>query len=153
MSEWREKEVKKVTEPIEKEETKIVRWDKKRNLDKVAASLAKNPLATARELEKDLGIGSSTANRARKELAQNGTKDDRIINLTEWDFILMRAIQERKCERLLNKKERVSDHDLNNWDKEAKWRYTLFRWDVTDKEWGVINQSALDKLNELTQDS
>jgi len=127
----------------------IERADKKKNIDKVAASIAKNPLQTARELGKDTWIGASTANRAKKEVAQNGTKDDRIVNLTNKDFELMQKIQVRKFERMEDKEKPINDNDINNWDKEAKVRYSLFRWEVTDTQWWLKDNSAIDNLNNL----
>ena len=129
----------------------IERSDKKSNIDKVEASLAKNPLQSEREIAKDTWIGNWTVNRAKKELEQNGaTKDNRIVNLTNKDFELMQLIQERKFDRMKDKNNPVNDSDVNNWDKEAKARYTIFRWDATDGEGGLKDASVLDKLNSLT---
>ena len=103
------------------------RTDKKRNVDKVTAALAKNPLATEREIAAITNIGKSTVNRAKAEVGQAGAKDNRIVSLTDKDFELMQLIQKRKFERLEDEEKPVNDNDLNNWDKEAKARYTLFR--------------------------
>jgi len=54
-------------------------------------------------------------------------KDDRIMHLTDKDFELMQLIQKRKFKRMEDKENSVNDSDINNWDKEAKARYTLFR--------------------------
>ena len=114
----------------------IERSDKKKNIDKVTASLIKNPLQSQREVAKDVWIGLWTVNRAKEEMEQNGTtKDDRIINLTDKDFELMQKIQKRKFERMDDKEKPVNDNDINSWDREAKARFTLFRWEATDKEW------------------
>ena len=128
----------------------IERSDKKSNIDKVTASLAKNPLQSEREIAKDTWIGNWTVNRAKKELEQNGaTKDNRIVNLTDGDFKLMQMIQKRKFERMEDKSNPVNDSDVNNWDKEAKARYTIFRWDATDESGGMKDVSAIDKLKSL----
>jgi len=39
----------------------------------------------------------------------------------------MQIIQERKFKRMKDEETPVSDNDVNNWDKEAKSRYSLFR--------------------------
>lgn len=129
----------------------IERADKKKNLDKVAASLIKNPLQSQREVEKDTWISRTTVWKVIKELDKTWQwgKDNRIVSLTDKDFELMLLIQKRKFERMKDKEDRVNDSDLNNWDKEAKARYSLFRWEVTDSEWGLKDQSALDSLNSL----
>ena len=43
----------------------------------------------------------------------------------------------------------VNDSDVNNWDKSAQARYSLFRWDATDNEWGLKDAPAIDSLNNL----
>ena len=120
----------------------IGRSDKKKNIDKVVASLTKNPLQSEHEIAKNTWIGKSTVNRAKQEMGKNGgyiIKDDRIINLTDKDFELMQKIQVRKFERMDDKNKPVDDNNINQWDKEAKARYALFRWDATDKKWGLKN--------------
>lgn len=72
-----------------------MRTDAEKNLAKVAIELVKDPLQTARELAENAGIGASTANRARKELAQNGTIDrnSRTIKIAETDLDIVDSIQ------------------------------------------------------------
>lgn len=127
----------------------MTRADKKKNIDKVAASLAKNPLQTVREVEKDTWVSRTTVAKAKNSLDKAWQKDDRIVNLTNKDFELMQLIQQRKFERMENKISPVNDSDLNNWDKEAKARYSLFRWEITDGEWWIKDTTAIDKLNNL----
>lgn len=116
--------------------TKTKRSDKKKNIDKITASLVKNPLQSQREVAKDVWCSNWTAHNIKTEIEQSWAKDDRIINLTDWDFLMMRAIQDKKFWRLLDKEDPVDDTNLNNWDREAKARYTLFRWEGTDELWG-----------------
>lgn len=127
-----------------------VRADKKKNLDKVAASLAKDPLQSERQLAKNAWVSNGTAHNMKEELEQTwAVKDSRIVNLTDWDFKLMEMIQQRKFARMNDTDNPVNDSDVNNWDKEAKARYTIFRWEATDNEWGLKDVSAIDKLNDL----
>jgi len=118
------------------------RADKKKNLDKTTASLVKNPLQSEREIAKDIWVSRSTAHIMKKEIEQSQAKDDRIVNLTDKDFELMQKIQARKFVRMDDLETPVDDTNLNNWDREAKARYSLFRWDITGKDWGMKNTMA-----------
>lgn len=122
---------------IESGKKKIIRSDKRKNTDKVAASYVKNPLQSQREAAKDTWLSLWNVNDKVDKLEQTWTKDDRIISLTDWDFALMIKIATRKNERMDDKTTPVWDNDLNNWDKEAKARYTLFRGAATDSEGGM----------------
>ena len=110
------------------------RTDKAKNIDKVAASLAKNPLQTEREVEKDTWVSQSSVNRAKKVLGQIGSKDPRIVSLTDWDFDIMEKIQKEKLERL-EWGEKINNSDLDRWEQTATKRYSLFRGSVTDDKW------------------
>jgi hypothetical protein len=39
----------------------------------------------------------------------------------------MQLIQKRKFDRMEDKNDPVNDSDVNNWDKAAQARYTIFR--------------------------
>ena len=114
------------------------RTDKKRNIDKVSASLAKNPLQTEREIALDTGLWHWTINRAKKEVEQSGAKDPRIITLTDWDMRIMNIIQKQKEERLQDPKVKVNNSDIDKRSQTATRRYSLFRWNATDKDWWII---------------
>ena len=130
--------------------TESKRSDKKTNIDKVTAWLVKNPLASERDLAKMAWISPSTAHIAKKEIEQSQAKDGRIISLTNGDFKLMQRIQKEKNRRMDDEKDQISNMDINNWDKVAQARYTVFTWDVTDQNWGMkVEVSALDTLNNL----
>lgn len=124
----------------------MARADKKTNIDKVTASLVKNPNQTEEQIAKDTWLWQSTVNRAKQEVGKTGYKDDRIINLTDGDFDLMETIQKIKKDRLTNDKE-VNNTDINNWDRQAQARYTLFRWDATDNK-GWLKNSVKEKTTE-----
>lgn len=125
------------------------RADKKANIDKITAWLVKDPLASERKLAKMAWVSPSTAHISKKEIEQSQAKDERIISLTDKDFELMQIIQKRKFDRMEDKDDPVNDSDVNNWDKSAQARYSLFRWDATDEKWGIKDISALDSLNSL----
>jgi len=61
------------------------RADKKRNIDKVAAELVKNPLQTQREIAKNADLGLGTVNRATKEVEQQ-----------QWYKELIRSFEEER---------------------------------------------------------
>jgi hypothetical protein len=58
---------------------------------------------------------------------QSGTKDDRIISLTDKDFEMMQDIQKEKFRRLKEEKNELNNSDINQWDKTAQARYSIFR--------------------------
>lgn len=123
------------------------RTDKKKNIDKVTAALVVNPLSTARELAEKTWLWASTANRARQELAQTGTKDPRIISLTDKALEIVSLSQELIAKRLRDTPDDVSTRDaISAWDTSAK-RYSLFVWDATDKDWWLKSISELDLLD------
>lgn len=131
----------------------IERADKKKSIDKVAASLAKNPLQTEREIAKDTWLGNGTVNRAKKEVEQIGAKDDRIQALTDKDFDCIRLWVEEINRRLSDKEElrSMKATEISQVIKENTARYTLFKWNVTDDQWGMkeLSQEKQDKLNAL----
>ena len=112
--------------------------DKKKRLWKIAKELLQDPLQTTRELEKKTWISKSTiANYINNDLDSLGLKDEKIIKLTDWDFEMMQLIQQKKFKRLQDTEKPVDDNNLNQWDREAKARYSLFRWDATDDTWAL----------------
>ena len=113
------------------------RADKKKNIDKVTASLVKDPLQTEREIANNLWISRSTAHIMKKEIEQSQAKDERIISLTDEDFALMQDIQSEKKRRLREEKEQINNNDIDKWENTATKRYTLFRWDATDENWAL----------------
>ena len=103
---------------------KSTRKDKVKNIDKVAASLAKNPLQTEKELCKDTGLGKWTVWRAKKEVGEYGEKDFRIQNLLDKDMELMDLIQQEKFNRL--KENKINDTDIDRWENTATKRKAIF---------------------------
>lgn len=116
-----------------------MRADKKTNISKVAKAVLKDPLATQREIADNANVWLWTANRVIAELEQNGTKDERIIWITDTDLSIL-TIGQREIERRLNDKEEVEKMrtvEISQVIKESTARYSLFRWSATDKEWGL----------------
>ena len=125
------------------------RLDKKRNIDKIAAAILANPLATVREIADITGISKSTVAEHIKsdEVGLVGAKDDRIISLTDKDYSILEKIQDIKLNKLTTKPEDISNADIDKRDNTATKRYSLFRWDATDKGWGLKNN-----IKELSDD-
>ena len=112
-----------------------MRTDAKKNIDKIAWSLAKNPLQTVREVEKDTGVSKSTVAKHIDKVDKLGQKDDRIISLTDKDYELMKMYQMEKETRITTASGDINNNDLDKWENTATRRYSLFRWEATD-EWG-----------------
>jgi len=110
------------------------RLDKKRNIDKIAAAILANPLATVREIAEMTGISKSTVSEHIKsdEVGLAGKKDERIISLTDKDYDILTKIQDIKINKLQDKPEDISNSDIDKRDNTATKRYSLFRWDATD---------------------
>jgi hypothetical protein len=70
-------------------------------------------------------------------MQQTATKDDRILWLTDKDFELMTKIQEEKLRRMNEEWKELNNADIDKWDNTSSKRYSLFRWDATDKDWGM----------------
>ena len=116
------------------------RADKKKNLDKAAASLAKNPLQTEAELAKDVWIGAWTAHRAKKQLEESGEfKDERIISLSDKDLECVELWVKEINRRLstASELEKMRTPEISQVIKENTARYTLFRWEATDPQWAL----------------
>jgi len=124
------------------------RADKKRNVDKVTASRVNNPLATQQEVAKETGLSQSSVDRADKEVGKNGLKDDRIISLTDDDFLIVRKTQELTKKKLDTEEEKISARDLSYIGDVSAKRYSIFRGDMTDEK-GALRPLQGKSLEEL----
>lgn len=109
------------------------RTDAKKNKAKIVKKLIKEPLSTQREIAKDIGIWKTTVQEHLKELKT--TKDDRIIGICDDDLKIVKLGQLELLKRLKKNPDKIWVRDIvsamESWTK----RYTIFKWDVTDKEW------------------
>lgn len=80
-----------------------------------------------------------------KELEQTWAKDPRIVWLTDKDFELMEQIQQVKFKRLKSE-ENINDNDLDKWENTAVKRWSLFRGNATDEQWGIKNIESIEIL-------
>lgn len=126
------------------------RADKQKNVDRVAASLAKKPLQSEREIAEDTGVSKSSVNRAMKQVGQTGAKDERIKSLTDKDFECIEAWVKEIKRRLTNEDElkKMRATEISQIIKDNTARYTLFRWEVTDEEGGLKETTV--NLTELS---
>lgn len=138
------------------------RSDKKKNIDKIAASLAKNPLQTQREVEKDTWISRTTVGKAIKNLDKTWQKDNRIVSLTDKDLDCINLWVEEIRRRLSDKSEisQMKATEISQVIRENTARYTLFRWTATDdKGWlkepintKDIESKSIDELKDFIQE-
>lgn len=129
---------------MEENQEEKIRTDKKKKLWKVAEELLNNPLQTIREVSEKTWVSKSTvANYINEDLDKLGQKDERIIAITDKDFELMNLIQEEKFRRIKEEKDKINNTDINKWEETATRRYQIFKWNITDKNWGL---NSLDEI-------
>lgn len=131
------------------EKKKTERKDKARNRAKVIKAKLKSPLKTEREIAKETKVSKSTVNRISQELGQRGTKDERILWICDKDLEIITLGQKLILEKLWDKKQmaRLKPHEISQVIAENTRRYSLFKWNATDSQWGLI-QSITIKLDE-----
>ena len=119
------------------------RVDKTKNKIKVIKELLRNPLQTEREIAKKTNISKSSAHNHTKELGQNWPKSNLIDGIIKKDAEIVRLAQAELEKRIKNNPAKVSTRDIiSAWDVSAK-RYMIFKWDATDKEWGLKSISDI----------
>lgn len=114
-----------------------MRVDKAKNIKKIAPKLLLDPIQTDRELEQKTWVWKSTINRIKNELGQIGAKDERILWVCETDFEIVKIWQEIIKNRLQDKEEvsKMRTFEIAQTIEKSEKRYSLFIWDITDKEW------------------
>lgn len=117
----------------------MVRADKQKNIDKVAASVAKDPLQSQREIAEDTGLSIGNVNDKLKDVEQYAKNDDRIQSLLDWDVKLMKKIAKIKNDRLDNPKD-INNSDIDKWEQTATKRTVIFgdKWDKDEGD-RIIN--------------
>lgn len=114
------------------------RADKRKNIDKIVAAKAKNPLASVREIAEETGISKTTvADHIKSDkVGQEGSRDERIVNLIEKDLEIIILWQKEIARRLKDPEElaKIRTGEISQVIKENTARYTLFKWDATDDE-------------------
>ena len=137
------------------------RVDAQKNKAKIVKQVLKKPLSTQRELAKKAGVSKTTVQQHIKEL--NMTKDDRIIDLCDKDIEIVKKTIELS-EYFLNWLVEWINDSISKWEKvtverddveqarkiseTSTKRYTIFRGDITDEQWGMKGAIDLDKIKE-----
>lgn len=120
-----------------------MRKDKARNVDLVTSEIVKNPFITQRDIAKNTDLWTSTVNRAIKEVVQSGIiqKDDRIVNLTNKDLEIVTKAQQLIADKFEDEEQvkKMKVTDISSVAKDSSARYSIFKWDVTDKDGGFKN--------------
>ncbi len=122
-----------------------MRADKAKKVSSVAKEILNNPLQTVREVAEKTGVSkSSVATYIQEDLDRLGQKDEKIIQLTDEDFTLMLDIQKEKKRRLKEEPNQINNNDIDKWENTATRRYTIFRWDATDKDGWLKQIDSID---------
>lgn len=135
----------------------VIRADKKKNIATVKKVALIKPLLNQREIAEEANVWLWTANRILQELEQNGTKDDRIIWITDKDLKIVRLWLDEIERRLSDREEleKMRTSEISQVIRENTARYTLFRGTATDangwlKEW-YRNKTTEELLKELEE--
>ena len=132
-----------------------MRADKAKSISKVAETLVNNPLLSEREIAEETWLGNWTVNRAKQQLEQIGAKNEDIIQITDTDkkaIQLAQRIVIQSLEKHVELSEASGWLDLQealkaSWlAKESTARYSLFRGNATDEQWGLKWIDSIDIL-------
>lgn len=117
-----------------------MRADKKKNVSKVLSEAIKNPTKPKYKIAQDLWIWQWTVDRAFIEMGKNGeiNKIPAIEDICNDDFEIVKLTQKETIRRLQKPKEESFSDIIRAWSESTK-RYSLFKWDITDKDWGLKN--------------
>lgn len=131
-----------------------MRSDKVKNIAKVASARVKKPLASQREIARDIWLDDKTVSNLEKELPQISAKSEHIEAIIAKDLQIVNLAQQILQDRLEAKPDDISTRDIiASADVSAK-RYSLFKWDATDKEWGMKDvTSILSEIQWLKQNN
>lgn len=124
-----------------------MRTDKAINHNKVAKDVLLNPLKTQRDRAEDLWLGKTTIQEHLQEVKT--TKDDRILFITDTDLNIVEKGQKEIDRRLSEREEldKMRTVELSQVLKESTARYSLFRGNATDSEWG-LKENNVKKLSD-----
>lgn len=132
----------------EKKADKKPRGDKIRNRAKIIKEVLKDPTQSQRAIAKKIWIWKTTVKDHLKELPIS-PKSDHIEKILEKDLKILNLSTDILIDRLeLAKSDpdsKISTRDIiASADVSAK-RYSLFKWDITDKDWWIKDQTISEK--------
>lgn len=128
------------------------RTDKKLNRKKVLVALAKNPEATQREISQatNMSIGAVNSHLDEVEKSEH-IKDERVEKVLRKDKEIVELAQEIITHDLRSEKKRIENEEerklnalsVNQLAKDSTARYSLFKWEATDKSWWLKDMSQV----------
>lgn len=130
-----------------------MRSDKEKNAAKIMAEVAKDPLASQRDIAERVWTSVSTVNDHIKDIPKSN-KSEHIETILKKDLQIVNLAQQILQDRLEAKPDDISTRDIiSSADVSAK-RYSLFKWDATDKNWGIKDvTSILSEIQWLKQNN
>lgn len=133
------------------------RTDKRKNVWKVAESLAKNPNKTVREIAKETKLSVWAVQNSKKEVEQSWTKDETIayiVGSAKTRLQRISALKDRYVDQLdLSDEIGNREIDMANklWQEDMKL-VTVLWWDITKPDWWLketINEEKLKAIQSL----
>jgi len=119
----------------QKPKVKKSRVDAKINQWKIAKIVIKNPLKTIRTIAKETWLWTTTVYEHLQEIKTN--KDERIVWICDTDLVNVTLWQNELQRRLQEEAKDMRASDIIQMMAEWTKRYTIFKWDITDEEWGL----------------
>jgi len=127
---------------------KSERGDYLKNGEKIIKEVMKDPTQSQRDIASKVWVAKTTVQKHLKNLPST-TKSDHIEKILEKDLEIVNLATDILKDRLTLAKEdpesKMSTRDIiASADVSAK-RYSLFKWDVTDKDWWLKEQTISEK--------
>lgn len=127
------------------------RSDSKKNTIKVVKVVLADPTKSQREIAKQAWVAVWTVNAKLNQLEQVASKSDFIQRVLANDAKIIELWQKIIHDKLSDEKyvKTLRPTEVSQVIKENTARYTLFKGDVTDDEWGLkINKDTPDDILE-----
>jgi len=127
------------------------RADKLKNQAKVTKEVLKDPTLTLEEIKNKTWLSIGNIHDKLKNLEKTEIKDDRILWICDKDLEIVTLIQEEIYNRIKQKKD-ISMWDMIRAADVSTKRYTLFKWDITDKNgWLKLPTITLEQAKAMTE--
>lgn len=108
---------------------------KKKNRAKVIAKVISNPLSTQRELAKETWLSKTSIHNHLKTLDQDWPKLAIIEDIINKDARIVDVAQQILLDRMEKTPDKVSTRDIISAGDISARRYSIFKWEATNKEW------------------
>lgn len=130
-----------------KPKAKRERIESKINKAKVIKEILRNPLQSQREIAKNAWVSKWTVTNKLGEIGL--TKDDRILWICDTDIQNVCLWQKILQDRLKKQADTLKVWEIVDIIQEWTRRYTLFKWDVTDKNGWLKNPLTPEEQKKL----